>query len=111
MNLIFMLQHTIILLVLFCVCRNCSIENDKITKEASGFDSPCVAKIFCCKQIVSKFYYDAVYQMTHERYQIIGTYIGEEYFLKEGCRTCKCLLCVKFTTTYLFNSLGYKVII
>ena len=70
-----------------------------------------VCLIFSCKQVVSKFYHDTVCQMTHECYQIIGTYVDKKYFLKEGCRTCKCLLCVKFTGTYLFNSLGYKDII
>ena len=97
--------------VLFCICRYCSIESYKITKEANRLDSPRVAKIFSCKQIFSKYYQDTIYQMTHDHYQNTGTYVGKEYFLNHRCRTCKCLLCVKFTRTYLFNSLDYKDII
>ena len=97
--------------VLFCICCNCSIESYKITKEANRFDSPRVAKILSCKQIFSKYYQDTIYQMTHDRYQNTGTYLGKEYFLNRRCHTCKCLWCVKFTRTYLFNSLDYKDII
>ena len=36
--------------ILFCVCRNCSLEVYKIISKANGFDSPRVARFFLVKR-------------------------------------------------------------